>query len=274
MAPSGVFAFGKAMAKAITKDDGGRRGASHKAYWRDLIARNLDDYRKLLNNDPFKDWSRWRFPDWSVEGPLEDGIMLLSGDASRELADGYFRKGSLIGHRLIADKSWRRRKWCAFRLPASIGLIRRATAYCELFLGQPLDPDTARHSASEITQFHAGDDSDEGWAEDDQQDFIGGVVLLLVAKQFDEAVRLIRLGWKCPSHAAVWKHVRDIGEALAAGTPVARPTRIAFAKQLELIRKPLRVATIPAFELHLLEQLVQSPTATPDPYLAVARMSR
>lgn len=261
------------MAKAISKDEGDRRGASQKAHWQTFIARNLQDFRTLLQDDPFKDWSGWRFPHWSVEMPLQDGAQLLSGDAPRELAEGYFRKGCLIGERLISEKSWRRRKWCRFGYPANLALIRRATAYCHLFLGRPLDPEASRQAAGEITRFYADKDADD-WSEFDQRDFIGVVVLLLVAKQFDEALRLIRLGWKCPSHAAVWKHVRDIGEALAAGSPVSRQTRIGFAKQLELIRRPRSVATIPAFELHLLEQLMHMPTATLDPHSAVARMSR
>lgn len=261
------------MAKAISKDEGDRRGASHKAHWQTFIARNLQDFRTLLQDDPFKDWSGWRFPHWSVEMPLQDGTQLLSGDAPRELAEGYFRKGCLIGERLISEKSWRRRKWCARGYPANLALIRRSTAYCQLFLGRALDPDAAKLAADEITEFYDDKDGD-GWSEFDQRDFIGVVVFLLAAKQFDQAMQVIRLGWKCPNHASVWKCVRDIGEALAAGSPVSRQTRIGFAKKLELIRKPRSVATIPAFELHLLEQLMHMPTATLDPHSAVARMSR
>lgn len=262
------------MAKSITKDDGRGKAGIYKAYWQGRIARDLQGYRNILATDPFRDWSSLRNPDELTRRQLMYGVELLCGDAPRELAEGYFRKGSLIATRLISEKAWRRRKWCAFRYPANLGLIRQAMAYCQLFLGQPFDPEAVHQSADEITQYHAEDEDEEGWADFDQQEFIGVVVLLLVAKQFDEAVRLIRLGWKCPNHAAVWKQVRDIGEALAADTPVARSTRIAFAKQLELVRKPLRVATIPAFELHLLEQLVHSPTTSPDPFSAVARMSR
>lgn len=236
--------------------------------------RNLQGYRNVLARDPFEEWSTLRSPEELTRRQLLYGVELLCGDGPRELAEGFFRKGVLIATRLISEKAWRRNKWCALRYPANLGLIRQTLAYCQLFLGQPLDPTTAKQAAGEVTQYHAADEDEEGWADSDQQEFISGVVLLLVAKQFDVAVRLIRLGWKCPSHAAVWKQVRDIGEALAVGTQAPRSTRTAFAKQLELIRKPLRVATIPAFELHLLEQLVQSPTATPDPYLAVARMSR
>ncbi len=272
MAPTGAFSFGGSMSKAITKD-GPRKGASHKAHWRDLIARNLQGYRNVVANDPFQDWSTLRSPEELTRRQLLYGIELLCGDAPRELAEGYFQKGAVIATRLLSEKAWRRRKWCAFRYPANLGLIRQSLTYCSSFLGQPLNLVAAVLSTSEITRYFTDQDA-EGWAEDDQQSFIGGVVHLLVAKQFDEAVRLICQGWKCPSHAAVWKCVRDIGEALATGVPVPRQTRIAFAKQLESIRKPLRAAIIPAFELHLLEQLVQSPTATPDPLLAVARMSR
>ena len=163
--------------------------AEYRSAWAALMSEHRDDYRELLEMDPFSNWERNAMPESTAERQLGYGLLMLYTDAGEQDARSFLERSRDLVQRAQDEKALegpRSRK----NFPKNRGRLLRAGAYARAVLDESWSPEELLNASRDLEEWCKGY-SPRKWDSQAEANHLAAVRLALIGRDPARALSLL-----------------------------------------------------------------------------------